>query len=240
MTKVLILEDNADSLMALSKIVGEISEQIKVLEAATLLEARDFLEHEEGIALFLLDINLNQRKVEDIGGMDFAREVRSRYEYEFVPIVFITSILSMELTSYRELQCYQYITKPFEKKAVQEIIQKILSHTQAEEKESILIKKDGVNYKINCDDIIYIQAIPRGMRIILKNEELIVKYLSLKQLVPKLSTKYFLQCHRMFIVNRNYIEYVDSVNRVIKMLGTKETIEIGVTYKAKVKEWINE
>ncbi len=238
--KILILEDNLDSLTALTKIVAEISDEMEVYPAKTIEEAREIVNLQKNLSLFLLDINLNAKKVEDVGGMDFAKEVRARYEYEFVPIVFITSILSMELTSYREIQCYQYITKPFEKEKVLEIIRKIMTHANHEEKESILIKKNGINYKISCDDIIFIQAVTRGMRIYLKNEAVDVKYLTLKQILPKLSEKNFFQCHRMFIINRKYIEYVDTVNRVIKMLGCNELIEIGITYKVKAKEWINE
>ncbi len=238
--KILILEDNLESLTALTKIVEGISDEMEVYPAKTIEEAREILNVQSNLSLFILDINLNEKKVEDVGGMDFAKEVRARYEYEFVPIVFVTSILSMELTSYREIQCYQYITKPFEQEKVQEIIRKILTHANHEEKESILIRKNGINYKISCDDIVFIQAVTRGMRIFLKNESLDVKYLTLKQILPKLSEQKFFQCHRMFIVNRKYIEYVDMVNRVIKMLGTNELIEIGITYKAKAKEWINE
>lgn len=239
MIDILILEDNNESLTALTAMVEEIAEDINVFGAKTIEEARSILEKQKNLSLFLLDINLNEKNVEDIGGMDFAKEVRGHYEYEFVPIVFVTSILSMELTSYREIQCYQYITKPFEKEKVQTIIRRILNHVK-EEKEYVLIKKEGINYKISCEDIVFIQAVPRGIKILLTKEELDVKYLSLKQILPKLSKQNFFQCHRMFIVNRKYIEYVDTVNQVIKMLGTKEWIEIGVTYKSKIKEWVNE
>ncbi|MFA9464517.1 MAG: LytR/AlgR family response regulator transcription factor [Velocimicrobium sp.] len=240
MAKILILEDNAESLCALEAIVKQISNEIEVFTAATIEEAREILVRQKKLSLFLLDINLNEKKVEDEAGMEFAKEVRAYYEYEFIPIIFVTSILSMELTSYREIQCYQYITKPFEKEKVQEIIKKILNHEKTEEKEFVLIKKDGINYKIICEDITFIQAIPRGIRIHLRKEAVDVKYLTLKQLLAKLSEQNFLQCHRMFVVNRLHIEYIDVVNRIIKLVGRKESIEIGVTYKAKIREWLNE
>lgn len=240
MIKILILEDNKDSQKALESIVKKISDKIVIFTAETISQAQQTVEAEAGFALFLLDINLNAKNVEDIAGMDFAREIRKRYEYEIVPIIFVTSILSMELTSYREFQCYRYITKPFDEKEVTDIIGKVLSHTQEEDMESLVIKKDGINYKILCSDIIYIQAVPRGLKLCLKKEEVEVKYLTLKQILPKLSSKNFLQCHRMFIVNRTYIEYLDHVNKIIKLAGTSEIIEIGVTYKAKLKEWMNE
>lgn len=36
------------------------------------------------------------------------------------------------------------------------------------------------------------------------------------------------------IINKNYVEYVDSVNRYIKLRGVKEYVEIGRTMKEKV------
>lgn len=240
MVKILILEDNTDSLMGLKSIIEKVSLDIQVFEAARKEEGEAFLQNEPGFDLFLLDINLNTQDVEDAGGMDFARQIRSIHEYEFTPIVFITSILSMELTSYRELQCYRYITKPFMEDEVKAIITRVLGHTREEDKAFILIKRDGINYKILCEDIIYIQAVPRGLKLCLREEALEVKYLTLKQVLHKLSDKEFFQCHRMFIVNRRYIEYIDLVNQVIKMTGIRDIVEIGVTYKSRIRSLMNE
>lgn len=240
MVKILILEDNADSLAGLKGMIEKVSLDIQVFEAASKEEGEALLENEPGFDLFLLDINLNTQDVEDVGGMDFARQIRSIHAYEFTPIVFITSILSMELTSYRELQCYRYITKPFMEDEVKAIITRVLSHTREEEKAFILIKRDGINYKVLCEDIVYIQAVPRGLKLCLREEELEVKYLTLKQVLHKLSDKEFFQCHRMFIVNRRYIEYIDLVNQVIKMTGIRDIVEIGVTYKSRIRSLMNE
>lgn len=44
----------------------------------------------------------------------------------------------------------------------------------------------------------------------------------------------FLQCHRVFAVNRREVEYYDTVNRIVKLRGCKDVVEIGVTYKAEI------
>lgn len=239
MIKILVLEDNEESLLSLSRIVQELSEEILTIPARSCEEAKKILETEKSIDLFLLDINLNAKKVEDSGGLDVAKWIRQQYEYELTPIVFITSILSMELAAYREIQCHQYITKPFEAHKVQEIVQKILSHAKEPEKEYVVVKQNGVNYKISCEDIMFLKAVPRGLQIYLREENFEVRYLTLKQILPKLPVKDFFQCHRMFIVNRQHIEYADLVNRVIKIKDSEEFIEIGGTYKAKAREWMN-
>lgn len=239
--KILILEDQEESKKALVEIIRSISEEIEVTAVASEQEAMAALLHKGEYALFLLDINLDTTRFSDTSGMNVASEIRRMHCYEFTPIVFVTSLLSLELRSYRELQCYRYITKPFDKKEVAEIIEKVLLHSTEQKEESfITIKKDGINYKISCDDILCIRAIARGIRLVMKTEELEVRYLTLKQLLPRLPEEEFVQCHRMYIVNRKYIEYVDTVNRMIKLRGSEEPVEIGVTYKTQIRSLLHE
>lgn len=239
--KILILEDQTESREALAGIIKSISEEIEVTAVASEDEAMAALSCDRAYALFLLDINLDSTKLSDTSGMNVARAIRKIHCYEFTPIVFVTSILSLELQSYRELQCYRYITKPFDTAEVESIIHKVMTHSgEPKEEKSITIKRDGINYKIQCGDILFIQAVPRGVRLVLKTEELEVKYLTLKQLFPKLPEGEFVQCHRMYIVNKRYIDYVDTVNRIIKLRGCEEPIEIGVTYKTQIRSLLHE
>ncbi|KSV58903.1 LytR/AlgR family response regulator transcription factor [Acetivibrio ethanolgignens] len=239
--RILILEDQTESRNALIEIIKSISEEIEVTAIASEKEAIAALSCDREYSLFLLDINLDTTRLSDTSGMNVARKIRKLHCYEFTPIVFVTSILSLELQSYRELQCYRYITKPFDRTEVAAIIEKVLLHSlEQREEASVTIKKDGINYKLSCDDILFIQAISRGVRLVLKTEELAVRYLTLKQLLPKLPQDEFLQCHRMYIVNQRYIEYVDTVNRMIKIRGSKEPVEIGVTYKTQIRSLLHE
>ena len=99
----------------------------------------------------------------------------------------------------------------------------------------VVVKKDGINYKIFCKDIVCVKAVPRGVQLILSKEEMKIPYLSIKQLLEKLPTEKFLQVHRMCVVNLDYIEYVDTVNGLIRMKNG-EQVEIGITYKSDIKK----
>ena len=44
----------------------------------------------------------------------------------------------------------------------------------------------------------------------------------------------FVQCHRMYAVNKNEVEYYDTVNRIIRIKNCPDTVEIGVTYKSAI------
>ena len=88
---------------------------------------------------------------------------------------------------------------------------------------------------VESKDIIAIKAIPRGVDIVLCKETMSVHYVTIKQLLEKLPQELFIQCHRMFVVNRDHIDYIDMVNGLIRMKNGMEA-EIGVTYKTRVKE----
>lgn len=235
MINILLLEDNVQSLKVLKKIVESVSAEITTVAVSSLEEAREALmQKHQTFQAFLLDINLNVEDEADESGIVLAKEIRRHKQYAFTPIVMITSIANLELQAYRELHCYQYILKPYQQQEIVKLIHKLLFQTGESIDASIVVKKDGINYKLLCKDIIYVQAIPRGVSIRLAKEEMKVPYLSIKQLMEKLPTDQFIQCHRMYVVNQDYIEYVDMVNGMIK-LQNDEQVEIGVTYKNEVR-----
>lgn len=234
MTHVLILEDDRTSLAALTRILTDYSSDICVHAAASYQEAKDLLEGDVRYGLFLLDVNLSGDNREDIGGIIFAREVREHFPYTFTPIVMVTAVGEMEMQAYRELHCYLYIMKPYRREQVEEVVKKVLDKEQQEKPPEVVVKKDGINYQVKCDDILYIEAIPRGICIHMKSENWNVPYVTLKQMMLRLPKEMFVQCHRMFAVNRREVEYYDLVNRIVKLKHCTDTVEIGVTYKAEI------
>lgn len=234
MTHILILEDDRNALGALERILVDYSEAICVHAASSYEEAKKLLDEDTRYGLFLLDVNLGGENREDIGGILFARELREQFRYTFTPVVMVTSVGAMEMQAYRELHCYQYIMKPFLPEQVREVVQKVLEKEKQEEPPAVVVKKDGVNYQVKCEDIRYIEAVHRGIRLHLKEENWEIPYVTLKQMLLKVPRDMFLQCHRMFAVNRKEVEYYDTVNRIVKLKNCLDTIEIGVTYKAEI------
>ena len=234
MIHVMILEDDKVSAQALEAIIKEHSGRFCVHTASTKEEAEKLLDTEAPYEVFFLDVNLSGTEREDIGGIQFARKIREQFRYSFTPIVMVTSIGAMEMQAYRELHCYQYLMKPYDQKQVEEVLDKVLEKESSKPPETVLIKKDGINYQVRCDDILYISAIRRGICMHMKDQILEVPYVSLKQIAGKLPQETFWQCHRMFLINAEEVEYYDLVNRVVKLKGSEDLIEIGVTYKTEI------
>lgn len=234
MTHVLILEDDRESRKALGQILTDCSEDICVHAAASYEEAKGLLNQDIRYGLFLLDVNLDGKNREDIGGIFFAREIREQFRYTFTPVVMVTAVGALEMQAYRELHCYQYIMKPFLPEQVKEVVDKVLSKERQEEPPSMTVKKDGVQYQVKCADIRYIEAIHRGVRLHLKEENWDLPYVTMKQILSKIPDRMFLQCHRVYAVNRREVEYYDMVNRIVKLKDCVDTVEIGVTYKTEI------
>lgn len=234
MIHVLILEDDKISREALTAILSEYSAEICVHPASSYEEAKALLEEDIQYGLFLLDVNLSGESRQDIGGIIFAREVRERFCYTFTPIVMVTAVGAMEMQAYRELHCYQYLMKPFQRRQVEEIVSKLLAKEERERPPVVTVKKGGINYQIECADILYLEAVHRGICIHMKKECWDVPYVTLKQMLKKMPEGMFVQCHRVYAVNRQEVEYYDTVNRIVKLKGCSDTVEIGVTYKTEI------
>ncbi len=227
-----------ECLDAITVMVERVSGHVCAVPVNSLEEARAALDEAQPLfQAFLLDINLDIDDSEDISGITFAREVRMRKEYAFTPIIMITSLANMELTAYRELHCYQYLVKPYNEEDIRKLVGKLLFLSQqGETREAyVVVKKDSINYKIFCKDIVCIKAVPRGVNFVLLKEEMKVLYLSIRQLLEKLPGDRFLQVHRMCVVNQDYIDYVDTVNGLISMKNGDQ-VEIGITYKNEIRK----
>ena len=238
MIRILILEDQEISRNALKEMILSAGGpgQIVVDEAASFSMAKKLIESDMNYAAFFLDINLDTNNDEDKSGMKIAEFIRGYLKYELTPIIMVTSIASLEMEAYRKLHCYQFLIKPYMKVDVENVVKKLLALQNVKEEKSIIVKKDGVNYRIKCNAIVYIKAVPRGICLCLKKETMKIPYLTIVKLMEQLDCEDFIQCHRMFVVNKKYIENVDFVNRMIKMEHYDEIIEIGGTYKNNLKE----
>lgn len=238
MLRILILEDqkvNREALKGMILSAGG-QDQIYVDSAASFDEAYAFVQSKTVYDAFFLDINLDVNNEDDKQGMDIAEIIRKQTRYEFTPMIMVTSIVNLEMEAYRQLHCYQYILKPYMENDVNNVITKLLHMNNSKQEQAIVVKKDGINYKIKCDSIVYIKAVTRGVCLYLKGESMKVPYLTAVKLMEQLPKDDFIQCHRMFIVNKKYVENVDYVNRVIKVEHYDEWVEMGGTYKKIVKD----
>lgn len=227
---ILIIEDNPVCREALVKITRECDDTSVIFCAAdsekaykTAIETR--------IDLFLVDIVLDKAPG-DVSGILFADRIREIKRYQFVPIIFITALESYRMNVYDNIHCYRYIEKPFDIKQVKDTILAALEFPCLDENcnRFFYYKKDKIIYSVDTDDLIYAVYEKRAMWLYMTQETAKVSYMTCNDLLKQLNNANFIRCNRNTIINRRYIDFMDSVNRYVHMRNGK-TLEIGSVLK---------
>lgn len=231
MKTILILEDNAREMERLVKIVTKMELEITV-KCACNLEQAYHMAMENTIDVFLLDIILEPRVSGDASGVKFADNIRGVERYRFTPIIFTTSLEDPKLYAYSDIHCYSYIEKPYDADKVCAVITEALNIPLEEQGTgNLYYKSRGSLHKLSKDEIIYIENNRSGRVVHTTYDERFMAYKPCNKILAELGSEKFVQCNRYIIVNKDFIDTVDSVNRYITLRGCKESIEIGVVYK---------
>lgn len=233
MKKILILEDKEIHIEILKKVLEDISD-IQVLVADT-VESAYKLTMENTINLFLVDIILDTEIRGDVSGLRFVEAIREMPKYSFTPLIFITALEDPKMYAFSELHCFGYIEKPFDSTAVKQLISEALEFPYSEKKDkNIYFRNDGVMYAVNSKDIIYIENSKRKLLRHTTKDKFAVPYKTCKEILDELESKKFVQCNRYTIINKDYIERIDYVNRFMKLRDVDEEVEIGVAMKKRL------
>ena len=134
------------------------------------------------------------------------------------PIAFITTSLEHTLESYR-LGALKYIEKPFNKKDIEEMVE--LAILKKENVPTLEVKKNRKIIKIPFSQIIYLEQNNHIVTIHKSNNEKIDVYNKLSNLITQLDTNIFLQTHKSYIVNLNYVRFFNKELRCLNMSNNK-------------------
>jgi len=236
MKTVLIIEDNIASMDMLAKIVNEVEPEITVYRAVNQDEAYAHAMR-ISIDLFLIDIMLDPKNPGDVSGMRFANRIRRVEKYKFVPMIFITALEDARLYAYSDLHCYYYLEKPYDaKKARQVIVEALEMPLKKKNSEDVFFRKDGIIFRKSVSEVVYIENMRTGQTVRFTDGKLELQYKPSKVIMEELDCDKFLQCSRSTIVNRDFIEVIDVVNRYIGLKNNFGQLEIGITFKKKFIE----
>lgn len=229
--KVLILEDNIDTLEALEKMILKLENRITIFKATNVKDAYKIV-LESTIDVMIIDVILDTSVRGDVSGLKFVYNVRKVEKYKFTPIIFITSLEDASFYSYRELHCYGYFEKPFDEKAAIKVIKDALYYNSfvSNEKKMIFFRKDGIVYPININEMVFCDSSNHRMRIKTIGEIMEFPYRTCKSILLEADADILIQCSRRTIVNKDFIKSIDPVNRFIELRHNYGLIEIGPTY----------
>lgn len=233
MKNILILEDDRQNSKMLFDLLSECRETISIYLAYDEKEAMQ-LATECYFDLFVIDVSLHGEKAHDMSGVAFAKKLRRIEHYEITPVIFVTSVANMELPTYREVSCFNYILKPLDTKKKNELlcdVEKLLKTSRGKnQEECYYFKIDSVYYPIRIADIVTIKCENRKLLIRTKREQFYVPNITLKQVVKDLNRmgcNPFAECRRGVLVNPDYIQNIDRVNKYLKVRYEEDMIDFG-------------
>ncbi|TRX51772.1 LytTR family transcriptional regulator [Fulvivirga sp. M361] len=87
-----------------------------------------------------------------------------------------------------------------------------------------LIKSDRRTYKVSLNEIVYFKSSGDYLHVIRKDKSLITKE-SIKNVLLSLPEDRFVQIHRSYVININYLKYMESncisIDKVVLPIGDK-------------------
>lgn len=183
------------------------------------------------IDIIFLDINMPK-----IDGLTFIKTLKS------MPKIIITTAYREFAVEGFELDVVDYLCKPFSFERFLMAINKTVTRINSEQnqqietenskkesiqnQEAIFIKSDKKSFRINLDEILFIEADGDYVKII-TSEKSFITYMNLKDIEKLLPKKLFPRVHRSFIVS---ITKIDSVEGNQIKMG-KSIIPVGRNFK---------
>lgn len=230
--RVLIVEDEfitldllKNSLLAVGYDIA--GDAMSAEEAITILK-------QGAVDIAILDINIKGKQ----NGIWLATQIRKLYH---IPFIFLSAYSDKEtIEKASEVLPYAYLVKPFNKAdlfAAIEIALKNFASQSSKQQQSedenfhtgnyIFVKDNLIYKKININEIRYIEAFANYLELHFEGYRVVVRS-TMQNFYAKLPQDKFLQPHRSFIVNRQFVEVIGTD---FVMVGTKK-IPLSKSHKA--------
>ena len=216
----LIVDDEPPSQEVLRNYIHEISWLELKAVCNNAIEAMDIF-REKQIDLIFLDINMPK-----LSGITFARSL------ENPPMIIFTTAYPEYAVEGFEVNAIDYLVKPIAFERFLKAVNKARDHFQFKQDSPgikqqgfIILKSDKKIYKINENDILYIQSYGDYMKVY-THEKVIIAAETLKN-IEKLLGHQFVRIHKSFIVSINRINFIEGNQVKIE----DQFLPIGLTYK---------
>lgn len=216
--KCIVVDDEPLAVSLLGSYVEKIPFFELVFSTENPIEALEYIQKNEADLIFL-DIQMPE-----LTGINFMKIVGNKLKY-----ILTTAYAEYALEGY-EHNVIDYLLKPvsfgrFEKSALK--AQERFSVSNDSQNSYFFIKSSGQQYRVNFDDILFIESIKDYVNIKTESQEYIVLD-TLKSLENQLPEN-FARVHKSFILNLEKIEKIDVKN---VFLNSGKEIPIGETYKS--------
>jgi DNA-binding LytR/AlgR family response regulator len=232
--KCLIIDDEPLAQRVLERYTQDVPSLELVQKCNNALDAIEILK-EETIDLIFLDINMPK-----LTGLEFLRSLKHP------PLVIITTAYAEFAIQGYELDVVDYLMKPFGLERFLKAIHKVQDILKQREQphaektppelledQYIFVKSSKKTYRLNLNDILYVEALGDYVKIYTP-DRMIISYHSMKNIETLLSPRQFPRIHKSFIVSLSKIELIEGNQVKLK----DRYIPIGTNYKAEFEKLI--
>lgn len=215
---IILVEDDSMQREILKTMIFSTYESIKIYEADSESTALDIIKN-NNINMFLIDISLKESS-----GLELAMKIRNIPKYEFSQLVFLTTHGDYMLQAFKQIHCYDYILKPYNKNDVQAMLNKLIDReinnlsnekndsTEDEDKEFVIKIRNNVLVRVKINDILFIEVNGRNCEINTVSEVYTYINISLKKILELIDCEYIVQSHKAFAINKNYIFKIEKLD----------------------------
>ena len=195
-----------DQALGLQNILSNYSQDLDIIIASSYSEASQIIHEQDDFSLFFLDIQLSKR-------------------YLHTPIIYVTSYSNRIQDALNKVHCFAFLYKPYSPQDVTNLLDELLSCQKSVQ--SLQLKIDTSIYaNVELSQLIYIQA--QGHYLLYKttNGVYTSRQYNMKQLLQELPNN-FIRCHKSYIINKNFILNMDTVNQYVQLKDHKYRIPLG-------------
>lgn len=225
MKKILIVEDMKDQALGLQNILSNYSQDLDIIIASSYSEASQIIHEQDDFSLFFLDIQLSENVTSACDGVSLGLEIRDTKRYLHTPIIYVTSYSNRIQDALNKVHCFAFLYKPYSPQDVTNLLDELLSCQKSVQ--SLQLKIDTSIYaNVELSQLIYVQA--QGHYLLYKttNGVYTSRQYNMKQLLQELPNN-FIRCHKSYIINKNFILNMDTVNQYVQLKDHKYRIPLG-------------
>lgn len=201
--EIAICDDNINIIGSIQEIIAECFQVLGEYNCDAFLSGEELLEaiaeDKQKYQIYLLDIELKE-----LNGMELAQEIRKDNRNSI--IIFITNHKELMQNAF-EVNAFHFLTKPIDPEKAKQVFLKAIY--------SLRLNKTVFQYKVRkavksvfYDQIIVFESYKRKITIYTDHEELVF-YGSLNEIIGEVNPQVFVQVHKSYIVNMNYIQYME-------------------------------
>lgn len=172
--------------------------------------------------LVFLDIEMK-----GIHGLELARKMPAG-----IMLILTTAYAQFALDGF-ELNAIDFLHKPYSFSRFETAVRKaqqlksLQQRAQKNQEQSLVIKSEYKNLKIDCSEILFLEAVNNYVKIHLNGSRPILTQCTLKSLIENLPEDQFVRIHKSFVVNKAFVVRF-SRSEVILTQGI--SLPIGRTY----------